>query len=247
MKNQKSGNRIFRLKSKSTPLSFILSSKSSKLRPLLHFDGKQNRPLRYARNQKSPFEDEQDGNAILEPIVFEDGMLVVPANNPVLQQFLDLHPDKGRLFVEVDHEKDAQAELERIDTQADAIVKAKGLTLEQMESLARVLLGINPDKLSTSELKRDILVFARNYPQEFLEAEEDPELDLSGKVALFFEKNLLSTRNENRDVYYNLTKNKKKMLSVPYGQDYQKVVASYLMSDEGLESLMTLERVLEAK
>jgi len=35
----------------------------------------ENRPLRYARNQKSPFEDEQDGNVILEPIVFEDGML----------------------------------------------------------------------------------------------------------------------------------------------------------------------------
>ena len=31
-----------------------------------------NKALRYARNQNSPFQDEQDDNAILEPIVFEE-------------------------------------------------------------------------------------------------------------------------------------------------------------------------------
>ena len=48
----------------------------------MYFDERQelNRALRYARNQKSPFEDEQDGNAIVEPIVFEDGFLSVPKN-----------------------------------------------------------------------------------------------------------------------------------------------------------------------
>ncbi|NCX26843.1 MAG: GNAT family N-acetyltransferase, partial [Burkholderiaceae bacterium] len=45
-------------------------------RRLYHFDGKTNRALRYARNQKSPFEDEQDGNFILEPIVFENGKAI---------------------------------------------------------------------------------------------------------------------------------------------------------------------------
>ena len=48
--------------------------------PLLWFDEEkgENRALRYARNQKSPFEDEQDGNAIVEPVIFEDGFLRVP-------------------------------------------------------------------------------------------------------------------------------------------------------------------------
>ena len=71
--------------------------------PLLYFDEETgiNRPLRYARNQNSPFQDEQDDNAILEPIVFEDGFLFVPKTNQILQKFLALHPANGSIFVEI--------------------------------------------------------------------------------------------------------------------------------------------------
>ena len=48
------------LKRKTPPLSFMLASRHTRRKPLLYFDGTSNRPLRYARNQKSPFEDEQD-------------------------------------------------------------------------------------------------------------------------------------------------------------------------------------------
>ena len=69
----------YKLLGQDAPLSFMLASRNSRRFPLLWFDedkGEQ-RALRYARNQQSPFEDEQDGNAILEPIVFEDGFLTV--------------------------------------------------------------------------------------------------------------------------------------------------------------------------
>jgi hypothetical protein len=83
-------DKIYVLKASTTPLSFMLSSRNTRRYPLLHFDEEKgvNRPLRYARNQKTPFEDEQDDNAILEPVVFEDGYLTVPKTNPVLQWFL---------------------------------------------------------------------------------------------------------------------------------------------------------------
>ena len=59
----------------------MLNSRNTSSNPLMHWDGSQNRALRYAKNQKSPFEDEQDGQLVLEPIVFEDGSLVVPKTN----------------------------------------------------------------------------------------------------------------------------------------------------------------------
>ena len=62
--------------------------------------------------KKSPFVDEQDGNAILEPIIFEDGFLRVSKTNQVLQEFLALSPNNGSKFEEVNKEKDAQKELE---------------------------------------------------------------------------------------------------------------------------------------
>ena len=70
-------DKIYKLTREVAPLSYILPSSHSRRYPLMYFDNEtgENRTLRYARNQKSPFEDEQDGNAILEPIIFEDGFL----------------------------------------------------------------------------------------------------------------------------------------------------------------------------
>ena len=77
-------DKSFVLNRTTPPLSFMLSSRHTRRNPLLYFDGTSNKPLRYARNQKSPFEDEQDGTAIVEPIIFDDGFLHVPKENPVL-------------------------------------------------------------------------------------------------------------------------------------------------------------------
>jgi hypothetical protein len=90
MKNQTNQikDRVFVLKNDKSPLSYTLPSRNTKRFSLLHFDGTTTRALRYARNQKSVFEDEQDDKAILEPIIFEDGTLMVPATNPILASFL---------------------------------------------------------------------------------------------------------------------------------------------------------------
>ena len=222
----------------------MLPSRHTHRRPLLHFDGKTNRALRYARNQKSPFEDEQDGNAILEAIIFEDGFLQVPQTNPVLQEFLKLHPGNGDIFVEVDYAKDAEEEVEQLNFAVDALVAARTLDTEQLENVARVVLGRDITRMTTSEIKRDVLVAARRDPEYFMSILDDPMLNLQAKVARFFEERLLGLRNNNKDVYYNLPGNKKKMLTVPNGEDKNFIVASFLQSDEGIEALKLLENNL---
>ena len=120
----------YRLKGDKSPLSYMLASRHSQRSPLLHFNEETgvNEPLRYARNQKSPFENEQDGNAILEPIVFEDGMLTVSKENQVLQQFLNLHPSNGFVFEEINKERDAASELEQVEYELEAQIEAKKIT-----------------------------------------------------------------------------------------------------------------------
>lgn len=238
-------DKIYQLKSKSTPLTYSIASKSTARRPLLYFDGEINRELRYASNQKSPFKDEQDDNVILQPVVFDDGFLRVPRTNPVLQQFLAYHPDNGKIFVEVDHERDAEAELEQINLEADAILKAKEATIADMERIARVMLGINPDNLSTPELKRDIMLLARKYPEDFLDAFDNGDLDALSQVKMFLDKGLIGLRNGNRDVHYNLPKNKKRMLVVPYGEDHISAIAAFFGTEEGVDALKFLESQLD--
>lgn len=241
-KNVVPTDKLYRLKHGS-PLSYTLASRNHPRYPLMWFDEKNNvnRALRYAVNQKSPFEDEQDGNAILEPIVFEDGLLRVPKNNPVLQEFLHYHPLNGISFVEVDKEKDASAEVYEINIEVDALVEARQLSIEQIEMITRVMFGKDPSRVSTSELKRDILVFAKNDPKQFLSIVNDPELKFQAKVHQFFETKLLLLKNNNKEVWFNTSTNKKKMMSIPFGDDPYDATASYLKSDEGLDALKMLE------
>ena len=238
-------DKVYKLRN-GNPLSYTLASRNHPRFPLMWFDEKnnQNRALRYSINQKSPFEDEQDGNAIIEPIIFEDGFLRVPRTNPVLQQFLHYHPLNGNIFVEVDKEKDASAEVEDLNVEVDALVEARQLTLDQIETLTRVLFGKDPSTVSTAELRRDILVYAKTDPKGFLNVLNDPELRFQAKVRLFFENKLLILRNSEKEVWFNTITNKKKMLSVPFGEDPYDMVAHFLQSDEGLDSLKMLESSL---
>lgn len=236
-------DKTYILKNGVAPLSYMISSRNSHRSPLYFFDEdkKQNRALRYSVNQKSPFEDEQDGNAILEPITFVDGALHVPRTNQVLQKFLEIHPEYGTTFEEVNTEKDAFNDMDILNYSLDAQIAARELPLEMLESVARVLLGSNIDKMSTVELKRDVLVYAKNNPSSFLEMLNDPMLELQNKCVKFFESGLLVMKNKNKDVYFNLPQNKKKLLTVPYGEDYVYIVSSFMQSDEGLEVLRLLE------
>ncbi len=238
-------DKVYKLKRDISPLSLTIPSRNTKRFPLLHFDGQYNRPLRYAVNQKSPFEDEQDDNAILEPVIFENGFLSVSKKNPVLQEFLHYHPQNGMVFVEVNTERDAQAELDVINYEVDALIAAKSLDIADLERVARVMLGKDVSRVSTAELKRDVLIYAKTNPQEFLNILDDPMLNLQADVSVFFENGLLGMRNNNKDVYFNLPNNKKRMLTVPFGEDYVYITSSYLQSDEGLETLKLLEKHME--
>ncbi len=244
--HEKFVSKSYRLKRTDVPLSYMLASRHSSRFPLLHFDEDTgtNRPLRYARNQKSPFEDEQDGNAILEPVVFEDGFLTVEKQNQVLQQFLHYHPQNGMVFEEINHARDAQEELELAEMQLNAQIMAKELSTDKLVTVCRVFLGGSVDKMSTAELKRDVLMFSKSQPEDFMNILNDPLLDLQDTVIQMFSSNLLQFKNGQKDVHFNYKKNKKRMLTVPFGEDPYYIVASYFQSDEGLETFKMLKKTL---
>jgi len=242
-KNTTTVDKTYKLKSNATPISFTLPSRNTSRFPLLHFDEEQNtnRALRYARNQKSPFEDEQDGNFLLEPVIFDDGFLNVPRTNPVLQQFLHYHPMNGSVFVEVDKTVDAAKEVEDLNFEVDALIEARQLSIEQLEVVSRVMFQKDVTTVSTAELRRDVLIYAKKEPKSFLEILNDPLLKLQSNVQLFFAHNLLQFRNGQREVWFNTKSNKKKMMSIPFGEDPYETVALFLKSDEGIEVLKFLE------
>jgi hypothetical protein len=238
-------DKTYRLKGNTSPIVFILNSRNSRRKPLLYFDGTRNRALRYASNQRTPFEDEQDDNAIIQPVVFEDGMLFVPKTNPVLQEFLSYHPGNGTVFEEVDNEKNAAEDVEMLDAQLEAQVAARDLPIEMLETIGRIALSLNVDKMSTAELKRDIRLYARNSPVDFLDTLNDPMLKLQNLASKCFSEGLLTLKNKGKDIYFNLPSNKKKLVSIPFGDSPIFTLASFFQTNDGIELMTMLENKLE--
>lgn len=239
--------KTFLLKDNRSPVSFILQSRDTQTKRLLYFDQEKNknRSLRYASNQTSPFQDEQDENAILEAIVFEDGVLHVPDTNPVLYEFLKIHPDNGTIFYEWDSEKEAEERLQNEELVLDAKIAARSLSPDKMASIIRVFTGKNTDKMSASELKWDIMQIAEDYTQDFLDSIDDPELVVDDLSFRAFKDGYVSTRNHGRDVHYNLKDNRKRMFSVPMDETPEQALASWIRSEEGKEFYMFLVKEYE--
>ena len=240
-------DKVYKLTRNAAPLSFMLATRHTRRFPLLWVDPETgiNRELRYARNQASPFVDEQDGNAIIEPVVFEDGFLRVPKSNQVLQKFLDVHPHNGVKFKELDKAKDAQEIVETINIELDAMIEARSLSIAQLETLTRVLFSKDPSRISTDEMKRDILVYAKRDPEEFMSVVNDPVLKLQSTVHKFFEEGLIKYRNKNKEVWFATKTNKTRLCTIPFGQDPIYIVSSYFQSDDGIEALKHLEQLLD--
>lgn len=240
-------NRRYRLLASNKPVSFILGTRNTKAYSLLWYDPekKARRALRYASNHPTPFEDEQDANAMIPIVSFEMGYLNVPAEDTSLQWLLHLHPAKGIVFEEVDLVKEATKELEEFDLAADAILAFKNTTVEQQQYLTRIIFGRDPDTMKVEVMRKGLSQYVKSNPKEFLGYYNDPELLFEAKVREFFDKNLLGFRNDQRNVHFNTSGNKTRMVVIPLGEDPYKYVAAYFKTDAGLESLKMLELALE--
>jgi hypothetical protein len=234
-----------------SPLSLILQSRDNRHRRLLYNDAekKKQRSLRYASNQESPFIDAQDDNFICDPIVFDDGRLLVSEDNYVLNRFLEIHPDNvangGSLFELWDPKKVAEEKLIMEDLILDAKIAARSLTPDKMTAIIRVFKDMNPDKLSIDELKWEIRNIANKYPQDFLEAIEDPDLFVDDLGIRAIKDGYISVRNGGRDLHYNLKDNKKRMFSVPMGEDTSSALVAWFKTEDGHEFYQYLVKQYE--
>ena len=89
-------------------------------------------------------------------------------------------------------------------------------------------------------------IFAKNNPKDFLSILNDPNLSLQSNVKSFFSNKLLSFRRDKKEVWFNTPSNKKKMLTIPFGEDPYHVCEQYFLTDEGVESLKSLENYMTA-
>lgn len=240
-------DRLYEITSGRKPLAFTLPTVHSARTPLLYFDEElgYNRELRYATNQRTPFVDEQQGTATLGRIVFRDGILRVPKENIVLQKLLSLyHPYtmQGRIM-EYKPEQIAANETDWIELELEAMTVAKAMDIDEAEAILRAQYGSQQvSNASSKELKRDLLILARNQPTLFLDLANDDNVMLRNIGIKATETGILALSQDQRTFTY--ASNGRKLLTVPFNEHPYSALAAYFKTDEGMEVLRAVEKQL---
>ena len=239
-------DRLYTLKNNKRPLVLSIPSKHTARKALLFFDEEKGyqRELKYATNQATPFVDEHKGTATLGRIVFRDGALMVPKNNQVLQKLLSLyHPMSGKVYEEYKPQQQAASQLDWIEAEIEALNLAKSLDIEQMEAILRVQFGSKVNELSSSELKRDGLIFAKRNPVLFVELANDDNVQLRNFGIKAVESGIIRLSADQRTFTYG--EGDRKLMAVPFDENPYSALAAWFKTDEGVEVYKAIQKRLK--
>ena len=239
-------DRLYELTDRKKPLVFKIPSVHSRKSPLMWFDEEKGyqRELKYATNQRSCFVDEQKGPATLGRIVFREGSLSVPKEEVALQQLLSLYHPYTHKGVIKEYKPDviATSQVDYIEMELDAMNLATSLDLDEAEAIMRVQIGSGVSRMSSKELKRDLLVFARNEPRLFLDLANDENVHLRNIGIKATEMGILKLSADQRTFFYGDTN--RKLMTVPFDEHPYSALAAYFKTDEGMEVLNAIEKRL---
>ena len=238
-------DRTYILTGDKTPLTYKIPSRHTTRHALLWYDSKtkEQREIRYATNQNSPFKDEQKGEATLGHIVFRDGSLLVKKEKSALQKILSLyHPLKGKRYREVDEVIQAQDELVDLELEIDPLNMARTIDVDQAEAILRVESGSKVSEMSSKEIKRDLLVFAKKNPKLFLDLANDENVQLRNFAIKATEAGIIKLISDQRTFMWG--SNKKKLMTVPFDEHPYSAMAQFFKTDEGLAVFKSIEKKL---
>jgi len=229
-----------------SPITYTLQGKHTGRYPLIWFDKEtgQQEELRYATNQNSPLVSQQKGQVTLGHIIFEEGILNVPKEKQNLQKLLSIyHPGLGSKYTEFDPAFEAEDDLDYLELEADAMNLAFQMDIDDAEAIVRVEVGSRVNKMSSKEIKRDLVLFARRNPSLFLELANDDNVQLRNLAIRATESNIIKLSHDQRTFLWG--ENDRKLMTVPFDENPYSAMAAFFKTDEGILVFKSIEKKLK--
>ena len=233
-------DKVYELNLNNTPIVYVLKS-----RGLYWFDEElgYEREMKYCENQRTIFVDEMKGVQRLSHIIFRDGQLFVPKEKQTLQTFLEYHPDNGKKFAEHNPVQIAENDLNVLEFELDAMNTAQKIDVDHAEAILRSEIGNEVSKMTSKELKRDLLLFARNNAKLFLELANDENINVRNTGIKAVENNIINLSSDQRT--FSWASNDRKLITVPFDENPYSALAAWFKTDEGIEVYQTIEKKLK--
>lgn len=105
----------------------------------------------------------------------------------------EMNSDAGKRFYMYDPQKDLLKKNERVQVKKDAdkeFIKLSG-NMDKVKMLTRVLMGVDPERLSSIELENNLYDYKEKNPERFLKFSLDDNLELRAEIENMVEKSVL--------------------------------------------------------
>jgi len=232
-------DRVYYIKGKK-PLSQMIRSAN-----IYYFDEEKGyeRELKYCENQKTSFVDEMKGDQRLSHIIFRNGALHVTREKTVLQKLLSLyHPERDVTYQEWKPVMKAVDDINILEMEIEALNAAQNLDIDMAEAVMRVEVGSGVSNMSSKELKRDLLLYAKRNPGLFLELVNDDNVKLRNFGIKATEMGILKLSSDQRT--FSWGSNDRKLMNVPFDEHPYSALAAWFKTDEGMEIYSNIEKRL---
>jgi len=233
-------DRLYKLKGSKKPLSFSIPTSN-----IYWFDEEagHQRAIQYSKNQTTVFVDEMKGDIHREHVVFRMGNLFVPKEDTVLQKFLSIyHPRLDKLYYEVKPDVEAENHLDYLEWELAALNLAASMDIDHAEAILRVEIGSEASKMSSKEIKRDLILLARRNPQLFVELAKDDNVMLRNFGIKAVEQGIITLSQDQRTFTWKDTD--RKLMNVPFEENPYSALAAWFKTDEGVEVYKSVEKRL---
>jgi len=178
-----------------------------------------------------------------EHIVFRMGNLFVPKEEVILQKFLSIyHPRLDNLYYEVKPQVEAEQTLDYLEWELAALNLAQAMDIDHAEAILRVEMGTQASKMSSKEIKRDLILLARRNPQLFVQLAKDDNVILRNFGIRAVEQGIISLSQDQRTFRWKDTD--RKLMNVPFEENPYSALAAWFKTDEGVEVYKTVEKHL---
>ena len=234
-------DRLYKLSGDVKPLSYVLKTSN-----IYYFDEEKGyeRELKCTTNQRTNFVDEMKGDKRADHVIFRDGVLFVEREKTVLQQLLSLyHPHKGQVYYEHKPQDIAVDQVASIETEIEALNEAMNMDIDMAEAIMRVEVGSKVSAMSSKELKRDLLLYAKRNPGLFLELVDDENVVLRNFGIKATEIGILRLSADQRTFTWG--SNNRKLMNVPFDEHPYSALAAWFKTDEGMEIYTNIEKQLK--
>ena len=146
-------------------------------------------------------------------------------------------------FYEWKPEEEAMTEVDVLELEIEALNAAMNLDIDMVEAVMRVEVGSRVSDMSSKELKRDLLLYAKKNPYLFLELVNDDNVQLRNVGIRATERGLIKLSSDQRT--FKWASNDRKLMTVPFDEHPYSALASWFKTDECMEVFKNIEKRLQ--